>query len=84
MSWNYRVVRHTAPNGENYYGLHEVYYDQHGKAELWCETPTDTGETLEDLISSLRLQLDAAKNARKIGILDAAQMPGRREKKNGE
>ena len=29
------------------------------------------------MISSLRLQLDAAKNARKIGILDAAQMPGR-------
>ena len=80
MSWNYRVVRHTAPNGEAYYGLHEVYYDQHGKIELWCETPTDTGETLEDLISSLRLQLEAAERTSERGILDAAQMPGREEK----
>lgn len=84
MSWNYRVVRHTAPNGKAYYGLHEVYYDQHGNVELWCETPKDTGATLEELISSLRLQLEAAERAPDRGILDAAQMPGIEEKKNGE
>ena len=84
MSWNYRVIKHRAPNGEEYYGLHEVYYDQHGKIKLWCERPEDAGETLDELISSLRLQLEAAERASERGILDAAQMPGRREKKNGE
>ena len=84
MSWNYRVVRRRAPNGDIYYGLHEVYYDQHGKIELWCETPDETADTLAGLADSLRLQLEAVKNARKVGILDAAQMPGREEKKNGE
>ena len=59
MSWNYRVVRHAAPNGETYYGLHEVYYDQHGKIELWCETPEGTADTLAGLAAALRLQLEA-------------------------
>lgn len=84
MSWNYRVVRHTAPNGEEYYGLHEVYYDQHGNVELWCETPEETADTLAGLAAALRLQLEAAERASERGILDAAQMPGSEEKKNGE
>ena len=79
MSWNYRVVRHADPNGETYFGLHVIYYDPHGTIELWCETPRDVGETLEELISSLRLQLEAAERASERGILDVAQMPGRRE-----
>ena len=80
MSWNYRVVRHAAPNGETYFGLHEVYYDQHGNVELWCETPAETADTLIELANLLATQFEAARSARKNGILDAAQMPGSEEK----
>lgn len=37
MSWNYRIMRHTYPNGENWYALHEVYYDKDGKIEMYSE-----------------------------------------------
>ena len=80
MSWSYRVVRHAAPNGETYYGMHYVCYDQRGKIELWCETPEGTADTLAGLAAALRLQLEAAERASDRDILDAAQMPGREEK----
>ncbi|OQA28853.1 MAG: hypothetical protein BWY57_03439 [Betaproteobacteria bacterium ADurb.Bin341] len=80
MSWNYRVIRHAAPNGEEYYGLHEIYYDQHGKIELWCETPVAVGNDLDDLIGELRNQLFAAESAKSkrnaCRVLDEAEMPG--------
>ena len=75
MSWNYRVVRHKNAWGHEYFGLHEVYYDKHDKIDMWCDRPEHSGATMDDLIRSLRLQLQAAEQAHGRGILDATDMP---------
>jgi len=52
-TWNYRVVKKTTLTGgvtEEWYGIHEVYYNSDGTAEYCTEVPvTPIGETLEDL-----------------------------------
>lgn len=60
MSWNYRVIRKTAPEGEYCYRIHEVYYNNQGDAEGWSVEPYyPDGDTLSDLVWSL----DAMKKA---------------------
>lgn len=49
MSWNYRVVK-TAVDGEESYGIHEVYYDEAGKPQMFSADPCPVySETLEGL-----------------------------------
>ena len=31
MTWNYRVVHHRYPDGEDEYSIHEVYYDAYDR-----------------------------------------------------
>jgi hypothetical protein len=49
MSWNYRVILQ-----DDYYSIHEVYYDDDGNIESWTEQPVGIGgETLEELKGDL-------------------------------
>jgi len=61
VTWNYRVI-HTKNNlGEEYYGIHEVYYeDVTNKPYLrTADAVAAYGESLEDLRGSLERMLEA-------------------------
>lgn len=64
MSWNHRVIRRKVelPNGESelIFGVHEVYYDKHGKpTALTAEDVAPMGETLEELQDELIMFVEA-------------------------
>ena len=62
MSWNYRIVKYPDGGG---YGLHEVHYDDNGKAKNMTESPAAfVGETEHEVIRSLRMALNDAINLR--------------------
>ena len=49
--WNHRVVRHSPEEGDIYYGIHEVYYDDEGNVLFLTESPVEVwGEDVDDLI----------------------------------
>jgi hypothetical protein len=59
MSWNYRVVKHT-DKGEEWYGIHEVYYDKKDKPDMISEDPIDAhGMTPDELKSDLDMMRQA-------------------------
>tara|TARA_E500000331_G_C16916409_1_gene565734 strand:- start:329 stop:580 length:252 start_codon:yes stop_codon:yes gene_type:complete len=73
MTWNYRIVSEEAPDGELFYQIYEVYYDEEkiiGMTEAPCKP---YGDDVEDLRSNLKqmlqaldrpiLQMDALDNA---------------------
>ena len=37
-SYNYRVMRHARPHGDEF-AIHEIFYDESGKVEAWTEAP---------------------------------------------
>lgn len=79
MSWNYRVIKHRAPNGETYYGLHEVYYGRkRGEIDGWVPTPEVMAESLDDLLGMINLMRQAVTMAsnQTSRVLDEAEMPG--------
>lgn len=44
MSWNYRVMKHTDEKfGEDYFQIHEVYYDETGKHHSYTEGAVTVG-----------------------------------------
>ncbi len=48
--WNYRVMRRTYEN-EVSYSIHEVYYNDDGKATGWTQDESGPfGESIEELI----------------------------------
>lgn len=48
--WNYRVVR----DPDNRFGLYEVYYDDDGRIEAWCQPNFIDGyELATELLSDL-------------------------------
>lgn len=50
MSWNYRVMRETYPNGEHGFSIHEVYYDDAGGVKAWSKGAVEPhGETFGEL-----------------------------------
>lgn len=54
MSWNYRIVKHVLEDGEPYYGLHEVHYDDKGEPKNWTESAArfggDSAEEVQDAL----------------------------------
>ncbi len=59
MSSNYRVMRHHAET-EDWYGIHEVYYDAQDRMEYISTEPViASGETAEELGNDLAMQLKA-------------------------
>lgn len=62
MSWNYRVLFRQDTNGEQYFAVHEVYYDADGKPTSWtCDAARPIGDNL------LELAVDAARMAAACG-----------------
>ena len=68
MSWNYRIMRHVAPEGPYtseedriWYGLHEVYYDDNGKPDGFTSDDLIATDTVDDLIGVLELMLRDAR-----------------------
>lgn len=69
MGWNYRIMKHThktpahmrekapeLPEYEDYYAIHEVYYDPIG----WTKEPVDVAaDNVDDLKDSLKKMLEA-------------------------
>ena len=55
MTWNYRVIKKIHKDEkytEEYYEIHEVYYDEDGKMHAWSENPCSMfGTSLEELKS---------------------------------
>lgn len=50
MTWNYRVMRTTDPDGTHVFAIHEVYYDAGGAIEGWTENAArPQGETFAEL-----------------------------------
>ena len=59
MSWNYRVIKSYPATAENeWYSIHEVYYDDEGKITAWTEDAiapeSDTLEGLRDILGLMR------------------------------
>lgn len=61
MSWNHRVMKHDKADGDDdWYQIHEVYYDSKRKPESWTvEGIAPGGNTLEDLRDELLKMLEA-------------------------
>lgn len=59
MSWNYRVIRHVK-NNEEFYHVHEVYYDDNGTPTMVSTEPiAPYAESVEDLKWVLERMLEA-------------------------
>jgi hypothetical protein len=59
MSWNYRITKHT-DKGEEWYGIHEVYYDKDDKPEMISENPIAAhGLTVDEIKSDLDMMRSA-------------------------
>ena len=60
MGWNYRLVRHTAEQGQVWFEIHECYYNKDGTISAWTEDPCHpSGETVEELRSDLERMMQA-------------------------
>lgn len=62
MSWNYRVVRLTEPDGRHYYEIREAYYPDLKSERPWTITANSVrpgGSTLLELRKDLALMLAA-------------------------
>ena len=60
MSWNYRVMRNRirATAKDEWYTIHEVYYNDKGEVDGWTEDAIAPGsETVEGLLEQLTLML---------------------------
>lgn len=61
MTWDYRVIKYNT-NGNVYYKIHEVYYNEKGEIELYTEEPIEPhGDTLEELIKDIEFMAEATK-----------------------
>ncbi len=70
--WNHRVLRKKESDGNYYFQIHEVYYDENGKAWAATETPArPLGESQEELKETVQLML----NACDFPILDYDDIP---------
>ena len=61
MGWNHRVMKHEkADGGDDWYQIHEVYYDSKREPDSWtADGISPGGNTLEDLRDELIRMLEA-------------------------
>ncbi len=59
MTWNYRVVKHTHEDGEEFYQIHEVFYKNEQPDMITEKGITPFGENLEELSHSMIYMLQA-------------------------
>ena len=62
MTWNYRILVRTStrPGGEDYFAVHEVFYDYDGDIpNSWTAEPVDFGgDTVDEVRKALAQALD--------------------------
>ena len=59
MTWNHRVV-HRVIQGDDFYGIHEVFYDDEGRPDMMTERAVGVcGDNLEELQQTLEWMLQA-------------------------
>jgi len=64
-TWNYRILRHKHEKADDTVALHEVYYDEDGKAECCTIDPvTRHSDNVAELIEALEIMLSDAKKCR--------------------
>lgn len=50
MTWNHRVMRHVAPSGEEFFAIHEVFYDDDGTPKGYtADAISVSGEDMDSL-----------------------------------
>lgn len=55
MSWNYRVMRTTDPDGTHDFAIHEVHYDEFDEVTGWTARDVGaSGETFRELCGSMK------------------------------
>ena len=60
--WNYRIFRHVDEGNNEWYTIHECYYNDKGKPTGWTENPVRPfGSTVEELKNCLYM-MDLALN----------------------
>ncbi len=52
MSWNYRILKQTDDEDNEYYEIKEVYYNRDGSLMGYCDAVV-SGESVEDIITVL-------------------------------
>lgn len=59
-TWNYRLVKHRTPV-EDFYSIHEVYYDENGGVRSFTENGSNPNgfETPEEVKNTLNMMLEA-------------------------
>lgn len=64
MTWNYRIFRYKTED-EEYYELHEAYYDNSNKVDDYTVNPiVPRGESVEELLTCLRMMLTDAEKSK--------------------
>jgi hypothetical protein len=67
MSWNYRIIRHNKDTKNQYFAIHEVFYNKKDKPILCSKEPI---VLLSEEIKGIKWDLNAMKRALKKPILD--------------
>jgi hypothetical protein len=62
MTWNYRVVKFSDEDGEDFYELKEVYYNEDKEPEYYGDAVI-AGETIEMMWDEMARFEDALKHA---------------------
>ena len=74
-TWNYRVIRKTAPvSGDIIYQIHEVYYREDGTIDCWTQMPVEPLGVTE---SQLRNDIHAFLAAFRAPLLEERQVRGK-------
>ena len=59
MSWNYRVMQHSEESDDEYFAIHEAYYNDVGEPDGYTEHPvTVLGASIEELRLILERMLE--------------------------
>ena len=66
MTWNYRIMKRTDQDGNEYYSLNEVFYKEKGKLSAYSEHDDIVGDSPEEIIDVLEMMLTDAKKDRPI------------------
>ena len=66
MTWNYRIMKRTDENGNEYYSLNEVFYKEKGKLSAYSEHDEIVGGSPNEIVGLLEMMLTDAKKDRPI------------------
>lgn len=61
MKWDYRIIEHDQ-NGQSYFAVHEVYYDEKGKIQSWTADPIEVaGDSKQEVLKTLKHMIEDTK-----------------------